>query len=154
MSVYQETKGSPILKAVIVLLFGILIYIIYEPYQIREQEESNKRESRARLMNIRSAQLLYITDFGKYAPSIDSLIAFVKGKIAAGTVPADTFRPLTMSAFDPDSLHHTPGSLRPYSVTSVDSTVIKKYVAEDPDGYGTIGSLTDDSRVNKASWEE
>jgi hypothetical protein len=36
----------------------------------------------------------------------------------------------------------------------VDTTVIKKYVVEDPDGYGSIGSLTDDSRVNKASWEE
>jgi type II secretory pathway pseudopilin PulG len=154
MSVYSQAKGSPILKAVIAVLFGILIYVLYEPYQIREQEETNKRESRARLMNIRSAQLMYITDYGKYAPSIDSLVLYVKAKIAAGTVPQDTFRPLTLSPFDADSLLRTPGSQRPYYVTSVDTTVIKKYVVEDPDGYGSIGSLTDDSRVNKASWEE
>ncbi len=154
MSVYQQAKGSPILKGVIVLLFGILIYVLYEPYQIREREENNKKESRARLVNIRAAQLLYISDHGSYAPSIDSLVAFIKGKIASGTVPEDTFKPLVFSPFSPDSLLHTPGSWRPYSVISVDTTVIKKYFAEDPDGYGSIGSLTDDSRVNKASWEE
>lgn len=154
MSVYHEAKGSPILKGVIVLLFGILIYVLYEPYKVREQEETNKKESRARLINIRAAQLLHITEFGNYAPSIDSLVLFVKGKFAEGTVPEDTFKPLTLSAFDADSLLHTPGSWRPYSVTSVDTTVIKKYFADDPDGFGSIGSLTDDSRVNKASWEE
>lgn len=154
MSVYSQAKGSPILKAVIAVLFGVLIYVLYEPYQIREQEERNKKESRARLVNIRAAQLMYITEHGKYAPSIDSLVIYVKSKIAAGTIPPDTFRPLTFSAFDPDSLLRTPGSQRPYYLTSVDTTVIKKYVVEDPDGYGAIGSLTDDSRVNKASWEE
>ncbi len=154
MSVYHQSKGSPILKAVIVLLFGVLIYVLYEPYKIREEEETNKRESRARLTNIRAAQLLYITEHGKYAPSIDSLVVYVKGRMAAGTVPEGTFTPLTMSPFDPDSLLRSPGSWRPYAVTSVDTTVIKKYLAEDPDGYGSIGSLTDDSRVNKASWEE
>ena len=154
MSVYSQAKGSPILKGVIVVLFGILFYVLYEPYQVREQVEINRRESRARLMNIRAAQLMYITDFAKYAPSIDSLVAYVKGKMAAGTVPMDTFKPLAMSAFDPDSLLRTPGSQRSYIMTSVDTTVIKKYVVEDPDGHGTIGSLTDDSRVNKASWEE
>src|SRR5512139_493111 len=135
MSVYSQAKGSPILKGVIVLLFGILIYVLYEPYQVREQVELNRRESRARLVNIRAGQLMYITDYAKYAPSIDSLVAYIKGKIAAGTVPSDTFKPLTTSAFDPDSLLRTPGSQRPYIVTSVDTTVIKKYVVEDPDGH-------------------
>src|SRR3990172_1952026 len=110
MSVYSQAKGSPILKGVIVVLFGILFYVLYEPYQVREQVEINRRESRARLMNIRAAQLMYITDFAKYAPSIDSLVAYVKGKMAAGTGPMGNFKPLTMSAFDPDSLLRTPGS--------------------------------------------
>lgn len=154
MSVYQQAKGSPILKGIIVLLFAILIYVLYEPYKVREQEESNKRESRARLVDIRAAQLLYIGEFGKYAPTLDSLITYVKKRIAEGTVPPDTFKPLSLSPFEPDSLLHTPGSWRPYMLMSVDTTVIKKYVVEDPDGHGSIGSLTDDGRVNKASWEE
>ena len=154
MSVYQDAKGSPILKGIIVVLFAILIYILYEPYKVREEEERNRKESRARMIDIRAGQLMYITQYNKYAPSIDSLVSFIKTKIASGTVPEDTFRPLTLSPFHPDSLLHTPGSWRSYDVRSVDTTVIKKYVVEDPDGYGSIGSLTDDARVNKASWEE
>ena len=45
--------------------------MFYEPFTIREQEEVNKRESHSRIMNIRAARLLCITEFGKYAPSIE-----------------------------------------------------------------------------------
>lgn len=152
MSVYQDAKGSPILKGVIVVLFGILLYVLYEPYQVREEEEAYRRESRARMMNIRQAQLLFIGAHGKYATSLDSLIAFIR------TVPDTTaqkhFFPLVNSAFVPESLLHTPKSWRRYYMMAVDTTVIKKYLVDDPDGYGSVGSLTDDSRVNKASWEE
>lgn len=154
MSVYQESKGSPILKAIIVVLFGVLIYVLYQPYKIREQEELYKKESRVRMLDIRAAQLMYISEYGKYAKTIDSLVAYINIKAAASAVPEGTFKPLSMSPFVPESLLHTPGSWSPYEITAVDTTVIKKYVVNDPDGYGSIGSLTDDSRVNKASWEE
>ncbi|MBI2618537.1 MAG: hypothetical protein HYW57_00470 [Ignavibacteriales bacterium] len=154
MSVYQESKGSPILKAVIVVLFGILVYVLYEPYQIREQEEMFKSESRARMINIRAGQLMYISENGKYAPHIDTLLAFIRARIDSGKVAPDTFKPLPTQEFTPESLRLAPKSGRPYMIVSVDTAVIKKYVVEDPDGYGSIGSLTDDSRVNKASWEE
>ena len=152
MSVYHEAQGSPILKGVIVVLFGILLYVLYEPYQVREQEEAYKHESRARMLNIRQGQLLHIGAFGRYASSLDSLVAFLHTR--PDSVIAAAFQPLTTSAFVPESLLHTPKTWRPYSLVSVDTTVIKKYLVDDPDGYGAIGSLTDDQRVNKASWEQ
>ncbi len=152
MSVYHEAKGSPILKGVIVVLLGILLYVLYEPYQIREEEEAFRRESRARLINIRQGQLLHIGARSRYAESLDSLVAFIRTR--PDTLVAAYFQPLTMSAFVPESLLHTPKTWRPYRLTAVDSTIIKKYLVDDPDGYGSIGSLTDDQRVNKASWEQ
>ena len=41
-----------------------------------------------------------------------------------------------------------------YKLAVDDSSTVKKYLLEDPDGYGSIGSLTDDQKVNKASREE
>lgn len=152
MSVYHESKGSPVLKGVIVVLLGILLYVLYQPYQIREEEEAFRRESRARMINIRQAQLLHIGATSRYAESLDSLVAFVRSR--PDSVLATHFQPLTMSAFAPESLLHTPKTWRSYRLTAVDTTIIKKYLVEDPDGYGSIGSLTDDQRVNKASWEQ
>jgi hypothetical protein len=154
MSVYQESQGSPILKGVIVVLFGVLIYVLYQPYKIREEQEMWKKESRARLVDIRAGQLMYIGQYGKYATSIDSLVAYIRQKTDEGTVPEGTFKPLSTSPFVPESLLHAPESGRLYDMTAVDTTVIKKYMVSDPDGYGSIGSLTDDARVNKASWED
>ncbi len=154
MSIYHEAKGSPVLKAVIVLLFAALVYVLYEPYQIREQEGNYKKESRLRMMNIRAAQLNFISENGRYCSTLDSLVMFIKTKLDSGRIDASIFKPLTHGSFELDSLLHSPKSHRPYSLQSVETTVIKKYLLEDPDGYGSIGSLTDDTRVNKASWEE
>ncbi|MEX2116038.1 MAG: hypothetical protein WEB37_04070 [Bacteroidota bacterium] len=152
MSLYHEAKGSPILKGVIVVLFGILLYVLYEPYQIRNAEESFKRESRARMLNLRQGQLLHIGTHSRYATHLDSLVEFIRSR--PDSVLASYFQPLTLSGFVPDSLLHTPKTWRPYQLITVDTTVIKKYLVDDPDGYGSIGSLTDDQRVNKPSWEQ
>lgn len=154
MSIYHESKGSPILKAIIVVLLGVLVYVLYEPYQIRQREEMFKKESRLRMMNIRAAQLAYISEYGRYCSSLDSLVAFIKERLQDGKLDPSVFKPLTHGTFEPDSLLHSPKSLKPYSLQTIETTVIKKYLLEDPDGYGSIGSLTDDTRVNKASWEE
>ncbi len=154
MSIYHKAQGSIVLKVVIVLLIGLLIYVIYEPYRIMEEEELYKSESRSRMINIRAAQLQFIGRFGVYSSSIDSLIAFVDTTFPAGTDTSGIFKPLASGPFVPESLLYAPKSHRKYSLTSVDTTIIKKYLLEDPDGYGSIGSLTDDSRVNKASWED
>jgi len=153
MSVYQKSKGSILFKLIIVALIAVLIYVLYEPFQIREREDGFRRESRARMTNIRTAQLQHINEFGRYAPSMDTLIAFVNKEISTGALTIEAFKPLVFSPFVSESLYYSPKSHLPYVMTSIDTTVIKKYLLECPDGYGSIGSLTDDSRINKASWE-
>lgn len=153
MSIYHEARGSIILKVVIVILIGILLYVIYQPYQIREQEELYKRESRSRMVNIRTAELAYIERFNRYTASLDTLVNFIKDSMMTSPSQTALFKPLTSGPFVPESLLFAPKSHKPYSLTAVDTTRIMKYYLEDPDNFGAIGSLTDDSRINKASWE-
>jgi hypothetical protein len=154
MSVYHQAKGSLVLRAIIVVLFGILVWVLYEPYKIREQEEMYKRESRLRMQNIRTAQLKYIEFRGTYARSITDLVEFVKAGLASDSLNVGMFRPLTSGSFVPESLLYSPKTWKLWELSVVDTTAIKKWYVEDPNGYGSIGSLTDDSKVNKASWEE
>jgi hypothetical protein len=88
--------------------------------------------------------------------------------------PANPFKSLLHGEFTADSLYRSPKSQSPFIVqidTSVQSdtvvaartgkvlrvdtkTVIgKRYLIEDPDGYGTIGSIDNDALKNTASWE-
>ncbi len=154
MSVYHQAKGSLVLRAIIVVLFGVLVWVLYEPYKIREQEESYKRESRLRMQNIRAAQLKHIEFRGTYARSIVDLVEFVKAGIASDSLNPGMFRPLTSGSFIPESLLYSPKTWKLWELVVVDTTAIKKWYVEDPNGYGSVGSLTDDSKVNKASWEE
>lgn len=152
MSVYHEAKGSVLYKVIIALLFALLVYVIYEPYKIREAEEFYKRESRARMLNIRAAELQYINRFFRYNTSLDSLVTFIRDSLIAKGADKGVFVPLSNGLFVPESLLHSPKSFLPYKLAVNDTSRIKKYLLECPDGYGSIGSVTDDSRVNKASW--
>ncbi|MEX2089742.1 MAG: hypothetical protein WEB62_08210 [Bacteroidota bacterium] len=154
MSVYHQAKGSIVLKLVIALLAGVLLWVLYEPYQIREQEDHFRRESRVRMQNIRSAQLKHIELRGTYSRSISELLEFVKAGLASDTLNAAIFKPLTSGTFVPESLLYSPKTWKLWELSVMDTTTIKKWYVEDPNGYGSIGTLSDDSKVNKASWEE
>ncbi len=154
MSVYNQAQGSIVLKLVIVLLVGVLLWVLYEPYQIREREDRYRRESRLRMLNIRSAQLKHIELRGGYSGSISELVEFIKAGLATDTIKVAMFKPLTDGAFVPESLLYSPKTWKPWELSIVDTTTIKKWYVEDPNGYGFIGTLSDDMKVNKASWEE
>ncbi|MCI0705960.1 MAG: hypothetical protein L0Y80_00560 [Ignavibacteriae bacterium] len=154
MSVYHEAKGSPIYKGIIVALLALLVYVVYEPYTIKAEEEAWRAESRARMLNIRAAQLQYINRFYRYNSSLDSLVTFIKDSLISTNPWQTYFVPLEGGEFSPESLLRSPKSGQPYQFTAVDTTRIKKYELICPDGYGSIGSLTDDGRVNKASWTD
>lgn len=149
-----QPKGSIVLKIIIVLLAGILVWVIYEPYAYMEQEAVFKRESRLRMADIRQAELLYLDHHGRYTASLDSLIEFIKTDSTIAATMDSIFKPLSGGSFVPESLKYSPKSHRPYSLQVDDTSAVKKYYLEDPDGYGTIGSLEDEAKVNKASWEE
>lgn len=85
----------------------------------------------------------------------------------------DPFKPLLIGQFVPDSIKYSVKSHRPYiiqidtstaidtvinrrgKITRIDTTITlgSRYYIEDPDGYGTIGSLTNDALKNTSSWE-
>lgn len=147
-------KGSIVLKSIIVVLVGVLVWVIYEPYTIMKQEEAFKEESRLRMVNIRQAELLHLDRHGLYSSNLDSLIHFIKTDSILSAKQDSIFEPHSDGTFNIDSLKYTPKSHRVYEIQVDDTSVVKKYLLKDPDGYGSIGSLDDDAKVNKASWEE
>lgn len=168
---------------IVILIALLIKVAIIDPKEEVAIEKYNKTESRLRMDNLKEAQMLWEKKFGRYAGSIDSLIDFIKkdpmvqqvrsGYDSLSRRPTDPFVNLSDGKFTPDSLYRTPKSWQ-YYVMQIDTseqvdtvvnrqgkvlrvekyTVIgKKYYIEDPDGYGTVGSLTDDALKNTSSWE-
>ncbi len=166
-----------------VLIYILLQVAIINPQNVIEQEEYYKTESRLRMKNIKEAQILYGKKYNKFTGSLDTLVNFIKNdpyvkqvRNGVDTVtnrPTDPFVNLTTGEFTPDSLFKTPRSQQRF-ILQVDSsttqdTIINRagkvlrvetntkvgtrYFIEDPDGYGSIGSLESDALRNTASWE-
>jgi len=168
---------------IVILIIILIKVAIIDPKQVLSEEKFNKEESRLRMHNLKEAEILYEKKFGRFSGSLDSLINFVKNDkmvdsimMAVDTVTkrsSNPFEKLTNGEFTPDSLYRTPGSHQNYIVkidtsTSVDTVInqrgkiiridsrtviVSKYYIEDPDGYGTVGSLDNDALKNTASWE-
>ena len=172
------------LYLVIAILSVILIKVaIIDPKNVVEQERFFRSESRLRMNNIKSAEILYQKKFGNYTDDLNKLISFIKEDKYVDSVvnafdsltmrPANPFKPLTDGEFTPDSLKLSPKSFQPYVLQidtsiSVDTTINRrgvvvkidttrilgtKYYLEDPDGYGTVGDLFNDALKNTSSWE-
>lgn len=168
---------------VIILAALLIKVAVIDPKEEVAQEKYNKKESRLRMKNIKEAQILWEKKFGRFSGSVDSLVNFIKNDPTVHQVrtgfdslskrPTDPFVKLSHGEFTPDSLFRSPKSWQ-YYVLQVDtseqvdtvvnrrgkvlrvekSTVIgKRYFIEDPDGYGTVGSLKEDALKNTSSWE-
>jgi hypothetical protein len=153
MSTRSKPKGSIILKIVIVLLLALLIYTIWEPFEIVRQEDSNQRESRLRMSNIRAAQMFYFRNHDTYVRDLDSLVYWIQTDSLVMAKSDSLFSPLVKSPFIPESLRFSPKSHQAYRMLVDDTSATKRYLIECPDGYGSIGSLTDLSLLHRASWE-
>lgn len=168
---------------IVLLVALLVKVAIIDPKEEVASEKFNKTESRLRMKNLKEAQILWEKKFGKFTSSLDSLVNFIKNdpmvqKVRTGfdslsKRPTDPFKNLSHGEFTPDSLFRTPKSWQ-FFVMQIDTseqvdtvvnqqgkvlrvekyTVIgKRYMIEDPDGYGTVGSLMDDALKNTASWE-
>lgn len=168
---------------IVLLVALLVKVAIIDPKDEVASEKYNKTESRLRMANLKEAQILWEKKFGKFTGSLDSLVNFIKSdpmvqKVRTGfdslsKRPTDPFKNLSHGEFTPDSLFRTPKSWQ-FFVMQIDTseqvdtvvnqqgkvlrvekyTVIgKRYLIEDPDGYGTVGSLLDDALKNTASWE-
>jgi hypothetical protein len=168
---------------IVILIGVLIKVAIIDPKSIVAEERFYRSESRLRMDNLKEAQILYFNKHGRFTDNIDSLVAFVKYDPFVDSVvnaydsisrrPANPFDRLSHGEFTPDSLYHTPKSFQPYAMridttTTVDTIVNRagkvlrldtntvigsRYVIEDPDGYGTIGSLENEALRNTASWE-
>lgn len=112
-----------------------------------------------------------LINFVKNDPYVDSV---VNAYDSLARRPANPFKPLaSTNNFMPDSLYFSPNSQRRYLVeidttTNVDTVVNRagkllrvdttivigsRYYIEDPQGYGTVGSIESDALKNTTSWE-
>jgi hypothetical protein len=169
---------------IVILIAILVKVAIIDPQNVVEAEKYYKEESHLRMDNIKAAEILWQKNRGQYTDKLDSLVQFLKvspvvdsAEKAYDTLAhrsADPFVNLSNGKFTPDSLLRTPKSHSPYvlqvdTATSVDTVMnrygriakidtVKKigttYYLEDPDGYGSVGSLTDQTKKNAASWEQ
>lgn len=133
------------LYTVIVILIYLLIHVaIIEPNEVTARENYYKNESRARMNNLRQAQILWEEKYEMYTDNIDSLIHFIKtDSTVANTVlgfdsitmrSTNPFGDLTSTEpfisdsgdtlfkFNPDSLFISPKSHSRF-IVKVDTTV-------------------------------
>ncbi len=171
------------LYVVIAILTLILIKVaIIDPHEYVETEKFYQTESRLRMNNIKEAEIIWQRKSGNYTNSIDTLISFIKSPYVDSLINAfdslvmkvnNPFKKLANGEFNPDSLRLSPKTFSPYillidtsvvidsfinrrgKITRVDTSIIlgNRYYIEDPDGYGTVGSLDNEALKNTASWE-
>ncbi len=168
---------------VAILTFLLIKVAVIDPSAEVEAEKYFKTETRMRMSNLKEAQILFEKKNGAFTASLDKLIDFIKNDKFVDSVvnafdsltmkSANPFKVLSDGKFTPDSLFTSPKTNQRF-VMNIDSsevidsvvtpagkflraekkTVIgKKYYIEDPNGYGTIGSIDNDALKNTASWE-
>ena len=166
-----------------ILVIILIKVAILDPKEIVAVEKYNKSESRLRMDNLKEAEILWEKKFGNFTDDLEGLVQFIKQDPFVDSVvnafdsltmkPANPFNPLRHGEFIPDSLMRTPrsGSLyvlqidtsvaydttinRRGNITKIDTTVTlgTRYYLEDPDGYGSVGSINSDALKNTTSWE-
>ena len=168
---------------IVILIVILVKVAIIDPKDIVESENHFRTETRLRMKNIKEAEILYQKKYGRFSGNLDTLVNFIKTNPMVDSVrngfdslsqrSTDPFAKLSDGKFTPDSLFRTPKSHRLFTL-KIDSSVTAdtvvdrrgrllrvnkhvtmgtKYYLEDPDGYGTIGSLDNDALKNTASWE-
>jgi len=166
-----------------ILTFLLIKVAVIDPTQEVQAEKYFKTETRLRMTNLKEAQILYEKKHKEFCGSLDKLVDFIKNDKFVDSVenafdsltmkPANPFKPLSDGKFTPDSLFTSPKTNQRF-VMKIDTSVVsdtivnprgkilrvetktvvgKKYYIEDPNGYGTIGSLDNDALKNTASWE-
>ncbi len=153
MAGHQKPRGSLVLKIVIVLLLGVLVYTIWEPYEIIRTEDRQRAESRLRMGNIRNAQMFYYSQYQTYQKDLDSLIYWIQSDSLVIAKRDSIFTALTTGPFEPESLRYSPRSHQNYIIEVDDTSATHRYYVECPDNFGYVSSIDDLSQLHRASWE-
>ena len=121
---------------VAILTFLLIKVAVIDPSAEVEAEKYYKVETRLRMANLKEAQILFQKKNGAFTASLDKLIDFIKNDRFVDSVVNAVVNPA--------------GKLLRVDTKTVIGT---KYYIEDPNGYGTIGSIDNDALKNTASWE-
>lgn len=168
---------------IVVLIGLLIKVAVIDPTEVVQEEKYYKFESRERMDNLKEAEILWFNKHNQFTDNVDELINFIKndpyvdsiinGYDSVAKRSSNPFSVLAHGEFTPDSLYRTPKSGKMYVIqidtsTSVDTVVNRqgkvlrldsttvigaRYYIEDPDGYGTVGSLDNEALKNTSSWE-
>lgn len=153
MAVHKKARGSVLLKIIIVILLAVLIYTLWEPFEVIRTEDRQRTESRLRMTNLRNAQMFYFRQYQTYQRDVDSLITWIQSDSLVVAKSDSLFRPLRLGEFVADSLRYSPRSHRRYVIEVDDSSATHRYYIECPDGFGYVSSIDDLSQLHRPSWE-
>lgn len=170
-------KEPNYIHIILLLIAAGLVYLlirvaILDPQSVLEQEKFFREESRLRMINIKEAEVLYKNKFGKFIDNFDSLFNFINTDTLVRAKRDSIFVNLKSGTFVLDSLMYSPKSHSLYilqidTTTTADTvvnqrgkflrvdtttTIGNRYYLECPDGYGMIGDLKNDAKINVPSW--
>ena len=168
---------------IVILIAILIKVAIIDPKNIVESENFYRNEARLRMKNLKEGEILYQKKYNHFTGNLDTLINFIKSDQMVDSVmnhvdtmthkSTNPFAKLSDGKFTPDSLFRTPKSQKEFTL-EIDSTVTPdtvmdrrgrilriekhtvmgtRYYINDPDGYGSIGSIDNDALKNTASWE-
>ncbi len=152
MSEANKDKGNIFLKILIAVLLIVLYYIITAPWTEKLKIDSLKMQSRVKMTKIRSGELAFIASNNRYSTSLRELVDWLKTDPFV-SARKDSIFDLKGARLNLDSLMYSPVNGEVYKYQASDSSTVKKYILECPGGAGSIGSISDDDKVNKSSWE-
>lgn len=152
MSETNKDKGNIILKILIGVLVVVLYYIITAPWSEKLKVDALKLQSRVKMTKIRTGELAFIASNNRYSSSLQELVDWLKTDPFV-SAKKDSIFDLKGSRLNLDSLIYSPVNGEVYKYQFSDSSAVKKYYLECPGGSGSIGSMTDDDKVNKSTWE-
>jgi hypothetical protein len=124
---------AALIVVIIILSYVLLRVAILDPGEYVKKEKYFKTESRARMDNLRQAEILFSRKFEHFCGNLDTLINYVKtdSSVQALITGIDTltgrssnpFKPLvSVDSINFDSLFHSPKSLARY-ILEVDTTM-------------------------------
>jgi hypothetical protein len=139
-----------VLGLVIIALVYWLYVSITEPYEAVRRQEEVTEQTRARMLNVRSAMIRYEEVNERYVTTLDSLVDFVQTD-SLYSVEGDS---IFGAGFVPDSLPFSPRTGKRFLLSVNDTARVMTYLLKDPDSDDQIGTLEPDvTKLNAASWE-
>lgn len=144
-----------VLGLVIIALVAALYYQIVIPGQRVADQERKVDMARQQMDVLRTGLIRYARAEGRYPTTLDSVVIVMRNDSAAMANPDSVYElGGTGYRLDLDNILVSPRTEQRFVYeVNQDTTDVPFYVLEDPGTGDIIGSLTEPTRRNAASWE-